>query len=559
MVIFPQSGNSIIIYELDQPKENGIITVVTLLRFICNKYLGGKTMMEKIQRFGGAMITPVLLFAFNGIMLSFAILLKNEDIVGSIASDGTMWTNMWTVVENAGWVVFNHMEILFVLGLPIGLAKKATGRAALASFVIYMFWNTNINTILNVWDFGIDLSTVGETIGIKEIAGVATLDTNLIGALAVAGITIWLHNRFYDTTLPEWLGVFSGTSFVVILGFILMIPFAFLTVWIWPVVQQYIYQLQDFMAQTGTFGVGIYVFLERILIPTGLHHFIWQPFELGPAIVEGGVLNSWLENLSEIAAYSGSLREIFPQGGFGFHNYSKVFAPIGIGLAFIATSKPEKRKVTAALVIPTALTAILAGITEPFEFTFLFLAPQLFFVHALLAAGMSMTLYALGVAGNIGGGLISNLSYFLIPMAKNHLNAVILFFVVGLAFSAIYFFVFRFAILKWDIKTPGREDDLKVKMYSKDDYKQKSSKENPNKEKAAHFLEGLGGPENILEVNNCVSRLRLKVKDEDLVKEDAYFKAGGAHGVVRKDKAIQVIVGLEVPKVRDFFDELRQK
>lgn len=516
-------------------------------------------MMQKIQRFGGAMITPVLLFAFNGIMLSFAILLKNQDIVGSIAAEGTLWTNMWTIVENAGWVVFNHMEILFVLGLPIGLAKKAQGRAALASFVIYMFWNQNINTIMSLWDFGIDLTAVDSTIGIKEIAGVATLDTNLIGALVVAGIVIWLHNRFYDTTLPEWLGVFSGTSFVVILGFLLMIPFAFITVWVWPVIQGFIYQLQDLMAQTGTLGVGIYVFLERILIPTGLHHFIWQPFELGPAIVEGGVLNSWLENMPEIAAYSGTLREIFPQGGFGLHNYSKVFAPIGIGLAFIATSKPEKRRVTAALVIPTALTAILAGITEPFEFTFLFLAPQLFFVHALLAAAMSMTVYAFGVSANIGGGLISNLSYFIIPMAQNHLTGVILFFVVGFAFSAIYFFVFRFAILKWDIKTPGREDASEVKMYSKRDYKEKESKANPNREKALHFLEGLGGAENITEVNNCVSRLRLKVKDESLVKDDAYFKAGGAHGVVRKGNAVQVIVGLEVPKVRDFFDELRTK
>lgn len=516
-------------------------------------------MMQKIQRFGGAMITPVLLFAFSGIMLSFAILFQNEDIVGTIASDGTLWANMWKIVENAGWVVFNHMEILFVIGLPIGLAKKSAGRASLAAFVIYMTWNQNINTILNTWDFGINLAEVADTIGIKEIAGVATLDTNLVGALAMSGLVIWLHNRFYDTPLPEWLGVFSGTSFVVILGFILSIPLAFLTVWIWPSVQEFIYQLQDVMANSGTAGVGIYVFLERILIPTGLHHFIWQPFELGPAIVEGGVLNSWLENLGEIAAHTGSLREVFPEGGFGFHNVSKVFAPIGIGAAMIKTARPEKRQKAIALIVPTALTAILAGITEPFEFTFLFLAPQLFFIHALLAAGMSMTMYALGVAANIGGGLISNFSYFIIPMWNNHLDSILIFFGVGFAFSVIYYLIFNFAITKWDLKTPGREpENMDVKMYSKQDYKNKKGETvtNPNQKKAIHFLEGLGGAENIAEVNNCVSRLRLKVNDASLVADDQYFKEGGAHGVVRKDNAIQIIVGLEVPKVRDFFDDL---
>lgn len=532
-------------------------------------------MMEKLQRFGGAMFTPVLLFAFNGILLSLAIAMQNEMIIGSIAADGTFWSNIWSVFEAGGWTIFNNMEILFVIGLPIGLAKKASARAALASFVVYMTWNNFIFAILQTWDFGVDVSQeIGGVSGLSDIGGVTTLDTNLIGALLIAGITVWIHNRYFEMKLPQWLGVFQGTSMVVIIGFFVTLPLAFLTAWIWPPIQNVIFQAQGFMAGSGTLGVGSYVFLERILIPTGLHHFIYQPFEYGPAIVEGGLLPYWMENLSEIAASSGSLRDIIPEAGFGFHNVSKVFAPIGIGTAFVMTAKPENRKKTIALIVPTALTAIMAGITEPFEFTFLFLAPQLFAVHALLASLLSMTLYMLGVSAVIGGGLLSNISYFIVPMATNHLDAVLLFFGVGLAFSTIYFFIFRFAILKWDIKTAGREENGEAKLFKKADYREKKAKEknqlahergnatvpagggalDSNAQRALDFLEGLGGASNIDNINNCATRLRVSVKDDSLVESDSFFKNAGAHGIVRKGKAFQVIVGLDVPQVRELFE-----
>lgn len=533
-------------------------------------------MMEKLQRFGGAMFTPVLLFAFNGILLAFSIAMQSELILGTLASEGTFWSNIWSIVEAGGWTIFNNMEILFVIGLPIGLANKASARAALASFVVYMTWNNFIAGILGIWgsNFGVDYSqTVGGISGLKEIGGVKTLDTNLIGALAIAGLTVWIHNHYFEKKLPEWLGVFQGTSMVVIIGFFTTLVLAFLTVWIWPPIQDLISQAQGFMAGSGSIGVGLYVFLERILIPTGLHHFIYQPFEYGPAVVEGGLVPYWMEHLNEIASTSGNLRDIIPEAGFGFHNVSKVFAPIGIGTAFIVTAKPENRKKTFALVLPTALTAIMAGITEPFEFTFLFLAPQLFAVHALLAALLSFTLYSLGVSAVIGGGLLSNISYFIVPMASNHLNAVLLFFGVGLVFSVIYFFIFRFAILKWNIKTPGREDTGEAKMFKKADYREKRAKEknkeshdqgssdndptadlDPNAQKAIHFLEGLGGGNNITNINNCATRLRVSVADESLVAEDGFFKQYGAHGLVKNGKALQVIVGLDVPQVREYFE-----
>lgn len=526
-------------------------------------------MMEKLQRFGGAMFVPVLLFAFNGIVLSLAIAFQNELIVGSIAASGTLWQEVWSIFEAGGWTIFNNMELLFVIGLPIGLAKKANARASLEAFVVYMTWNNYIAKMLELWgsSFGVDYGQeVGGVSGLKLIGGVKTLDTNLIGAIVISAIVVWIHNHYFEKKLPDWMGIFQGSSLVVIIGFISMFPIALLTAWGWPSVQGIISQMQGFLASSGTLGVGIYVFLERILIPTGLHHFIYQPFTYGPAVVEGGIEPFWLENLNYFASTPGSLRSLFPEGGFALHIVSKMFAPLGIGAALVATAKPEKRKQTIALIVPTALTAILAGITEPFEFTFLFLAPQLFAVHAVLAGFLGATLYALGVAGDVGSGLLTVITKFIVPMWANHIDAVLIVFGVGFAFSAIYFLIFRFAILKWDIKTPGREDVDEVKMYRKSDYKEKKANgkagktitagENGFSERAEVFLEGLGGPDNITLVNNCATRLRVSVKNSRLVKEDSFFKQGGAHGLVRKGNAFQVIVGMDVPQVREQFERL---
>lgn len=521
-------------------------------------------MMQKLQRFGGAMFAPVLLFSFAGIILSLSILFQNEMIIGSIAAEGTFWRNLWSIIESGGWTVFNQIELLFVIGLPLGLAKKASGRAALEAFVIYMTFNNFIAKILEIYgaNFGVDYSLdPGGTSGLKLIGSVKTLDTNIIGAILIAAIAVWIHNRYFETKLPDWLGIFQGSTFVYIIGFFISLPLAFLTAWIWPTIQGGIFHLQGWMAGSGAFGVWVYVFLERILIPTGLHHFVWQPFILGPAAIEGGLEPGWLRSLGDIASNPAPLIEQFPLGGFALHNVSKIFAPIGIGAAFYATSKKEKRAEVLALVLPTAFTAIMAGITEPFEFTFLFIAPQLFLVHALLAATLSTTLYMFGVVGDIGSGLIAVLSKFIIPLWSNHSGAIITWLIIGLIFSAIYFIVFRFMILHFDFKTPGREsDDEEVKMYSKADYKEAKATSETSKGKsafaiqAAEYIDLLGGADNITDVNNCATRLRISVEDPEILTSDSAFKSIGAHGVVRNGKAIQIIVGLDAPQVRDEVD-----
>ncbi|WP_080145812.1 alpha-glucoside-specific PTS transporter subunit IIBC [Marinilactibacillus piezotolerans] len=530
-------------------------------------------MMEKLQRFGGAMYTPVILFAFTGIMIALSTLATNELILGSIAAEGTIWTRVWEIIEGGAWVVFDHMELLFVIGLPIGLAKKANGRAALESLVIYLTFTTYVSGIIEFFGpaFNVDfLQEVGGESGLAMIAGIKTLDTNIIGAIAIAGISVWLHDRFFDTKLPDWLGIFQGSALVVIIGFFAMIPIAVLVSWIWPMIQNGISSLQSLLASSGIAGVWSYVFLERLLIPTGLHHFIYQPFAYGPAIVEGGTTAYWLENLNTFANSTAPMRDLFPEAGFTFHNYSKIFAPLGIAAAFYATANSDKKKKTLALIVPITLTAVLAGITEPIEFTFLFIAPPLFLLHAILAATLSATAYMAGLSSDVGGGLIRSMAQFVIPMSNNHMIQVLIWLGVGLAFSAIYFFSFRYMIMKFDYKTPGRELETEVKMHSKKEYRDKKKKEkegaavsepaiegaNQYTPQAAHYLEALGGPNNILNVNNCATRLRVSVKNSDLLAPDSHFKEAGAHGLVKKGNAIQVIIGLDVPQVRDQFENL---
>ena len=331
-------------------------------------------------------------------------------------------------------------------------------------------------------------------------------------------------------------------------------------------VQDGIASLQSFLVASGAFGVWVYTFLERILIPTGLHHFIYTPFVFGPAVVEGGIVTYWAQHLSEFSASSEPLKELFPQGGFALHGNSKIFGILGIALAIYVTAKKEKKKIVAGLLIPITLTAVIAGITEPIEFTFLFISPLLFFVHSLLAATMATLMYAAGVVGNMGGGLIEILTLNWIPLFHQHGSTYVFQILIGLSFTAIYFFVFRFLILKLDIATPGREKDQQqeTKFYSKKDYKAKKESEKEvsaaqeiaETDQAVLCIKALGGKENIAEVTNCATRLRVSVYDESKVEPDSTFKSFGVHGVVRNGKALQIIIGLSVPQVRERVEKL---
>ncbi|HDC4368529.1 TPA: PTS transporter subunit EIIC [Enterobacter cloacae] len=523
-------------------------------------------MLSQIQRFGGAMFTPVLLFPFAGIVVGIAIMLRNPLFVGeALTAPDNLFAQIVHIIEEGGWAVFRNMPLIFAVGLPIGLAKQAQGRACLAVLISFLTWNYFINAMGMTWGpfFGVDFSaepTAGS--GLAMIAGIKTLDTSIIGAIAISGIVTAIHNRFFEKPLPVFLGIFQGTSFVAIIAFFVMIPCAWLTLLGWPKVQMGIESLQAFLRSAGALGVWVYTFLERILIPTGLHHFVYGPFIFGPAAVEGGIQVYWAQHLQAFSQSTLPLKTLFPEGGFALHGNSKVFGSVGIALAIWYTASAENRVKVAGLLIPATLTAVLVGITEPLEFTFLFISPLLFAIHAVLAATMATVMYTFGVVGNMGGGLLDQfLPQNWIPMFHNHGSTVFTQIGIGVCFTGLYFVVFKTLIERLNLKTPGREES-EIKLYSKADYKaargQTTAPAAASQQvgQAAGFLQALGGAANIESINNCATRLRIALVDMAQTQSDEVFKALGAHGVVRRGNGIQVIVGLHVPQVRDQLESL---
>ncbi|CAM3153795.1 PTS system maltose-specific IIB component, Glc family (TC 4.A.1.1.8)/PTS system maltose-specific IIC component, Glc family (TC 4.A.1.1.8) [Lactobacillus bombicola] len=536
-------------------------------------------MMQKFQKFGAAMFVPVLLFSFAGIVVALGSLFTNQQVLGSLANPGTTWNSIWDTISAGGWTVFKQEALLFVVGLPIGLANKSKGRAAMESVITYMTYNYFIGAILTHWgkNFGIpnfakvQLIENSTNYGLTEIAGIKTLDTSIIGALIVAGIVIWLHNRYFDKKLPEWLGTFQGSTYVYILGFFIMIPVAVLTCWGWPKVQLGIGGIQQFIVKSGVIGVWIYNFLNRVLIPTGLHHLVYIPFQYGPAVVAGGLQPYWLQHLSQFALSTHPLKQLAPAMGFQLYGNEKVFlAPI-ICLAFYATAKKSKKKQTSALLIPAALTSFFAGITEPIDFTYLFAAPILWIIYSIIAATMNTVMFSLGVVGNFSGGAIDMAAENWIPLWNHHWQTFLIQFIVGIIFAIITFFIFKFMIKKFNYITPGREDDdQEVQLLNKKEYQNRKNlqsqnfdnnktESNPYIDRAIAFLDLLGGDENIKELSSCATRLRVSVKDPEKLGTDAQFKAAKAISVVHHGKAIQVIVGLDVAQVLEAMQELRKK
>lgn len=529
-------------------------------------------MMQKIQRFGGAMFTPVLLFAFAGIMIGIGTLFTTEAIMGGLANPDSLWYQCWNVILQGGWTVFNQLPLLFVVGLPIGLAKKQHARCCMEALVLYLTFQYFLSTILSQWggNFGVNFAAeVGGSSGLTLVANIKTLDMGMIGALLISGIAIMIHNKFFDTKLPEWMGTFSGSSFVVIVGFFALLPVALASAWLWPMVQNGMRAFQSFISNAGAVGVWVFICMERLLIPFGLHHLLYFPFFYDSAVVNGGVYSTWANQLPELAASSESLKSLAPYAWPTMTGLSKIFGCPGIALAFYTTAKSSKKKKIAGLLIPITLTAIVCGVTEPIEFTFLFIAPVLFVVHALLAATLSTVAYLLGVVGVLSGGLIEMSALNFIPLMASHWPTYLTLLIVGLVFTGIYFVVFRFLILKFNFKTPGREDDEEeITFHTKKDYKEKkanntltdtnqSTTENTTQDSlAVKILAALGGKDNIIDVTNCVTRLRVNVKDETLVQSDAYFKSIGTHGIKATKTAIQVIVGLSVVGVREEFEAL---
>lgn len=503
------------------------------------KLLGG------LEIFAKAMVQPLMYLSSAGILMVIGVLLTNDMLTAMIPF--LQWKPIQIfgdLIYNCVMVIINNLAVVFAIGIPAALAKKEKHKAALIGFMSYIMYLTASNTILTSLN---QLAQPSEMLGLigtgqANILGIQVVDASVFGGIILGCITGYVFNRTSEKKFKGALQIYSGANFTFICMFFVAILFGVVMNFVWPLAQQGIASIANVIKSTGTFGLFLYGFLERILVPTGLHHLIYTPFQFSDL---GGVLQVGSDTVA--GAYAIVMTEMnLPVDRFSDSIYymatgfTKMFGYIGIGAAFIHTAHKENKKKVKAAVIPLVVTAVLASVTEPLDFMFVFCAPLLFVVHSAIAGIFIALLKVFDVTAFCGGNLLASLIMNItVGVEKTHWPVMI---ILGIVQILVYFVVFSFLIKKFNYKTPGRED-VEVGVN-----KENSKQANVNTD-IANIVNGLGGKENINTVENCITRLRVNVKDESIVNEDIINKMPNS-GIVRKGKDIQIVFGLHVPDVR---------
>ena len=529
------------------------------------------------QQIGKSLFLPIAILPFAGILLGIGSSFTNETTIATyglsgILHPGSLLYGLMMMLNYAGNAIFGNLALIFALAVALGMAKKEKGVAVLSSGIFYLVMLTTINVLLTLNGSIVD-GQVADTVkdgAIASVLGIQTLQMGVFGGIIAGVIAAMLCNKFYKTQLPDALSFFAGTRFVPIVCMVFGIVTGAILFVVWPIVQNGIYALGGLVQASGYAGTFIYGCIERALIPFGLHHIFYMPFWQtgvgGSAVIDGinvmGAQNIFFAQLASPETTQFSVDACrFLTGKYPF----MMGGLPGAALAMYVCARPEKKKQTGSLLFSVALTSFLTGVTEPIEFTFLFLAPALFAIHVVFAGLSFMTCHILNicVGTTFSDGLIDLILYGVLPgQAKS--NWMMLIPVIAVYF-VLYFFVFRFFILKWNLKTPGREDDgEEVRMISKEEYRQatgvgvaggKAAVAAANfDEKSATILRGVGGVDNLVDIDCCATRLRLTLVDGGKVNE-ALLKSTGASGVVIKGAGIQVIYGPSVTIVKSNFEE----
>lgn len=512
-----------------------------------------------LQRVGRSFMLPIALLPVAGLLLGIGSSFTNETMLAAYGLDsfihpGTIIYTILDVMSQTGSAVFNNLPLLFAMGVAIGMARKEKEVAALSGAVAYLIMNTAIQAMINAAG-GVDAMPANST---TEMLGITTLQMGVFGGIVVGLGVAALHNKFYKIELPQVLAFFGGTRFVPIISSITYLIVGIAMFYIWPVVQTGIAALGNLVLASGYAGTFLYGLLERSLIPFGLHHVFYMPFwqtAVGGTAVIDGVTVTGAQNIffAELASKSTTVFSVeatrFMAGKFPF----MMFGLPGAALAMYHCAKPEKKKVAGGLLLSAALTAFLTGITEPLEFTFIFVALPMYAVHCVLAGLSFMLMHILnvGVGMTFSGGLIDLVLFGVMQgNAKTHWIWVV---VVGVVYFVLYYVIFRFMITKFDYKTPGRDDAEEVKLYTRADVNARdAASSNPAAAAdpvSALIVEGLGGKANLSDVDCCATRLRVTVKDAALVKNDV-LKQSGASGVICKGNGVQVVYGPKVAVIK---------
>ena len=403
--------------------------------------------------------------------------------------------------------------------------------------------------------------------GITVIDGIKTLDTGIIGPLAVSATVVAIHDRFYDAKVPDWLGTFSGSSLVYLISFFAVLALAAISAAIVPFAYAVTETLRHALAVVGPFGVGIFVFLERALEPMGLHHLLYMPIYYDNLVIYDGIYATWTNLLPILSHSTRPLNELAPWAGFTATGWGKLFGLPAIAAAFYFTAKPERRAGLKVILLPAIVASVVCGVTEPLEFLFMFTYPGLYLLYAVLSSCLAMTMNFFGIVGIFSGGLMEMTAFNFIPLMRMHAGSYLLALGIGLMFSAVFFLVFRGLILAFDLKTPGREhhiasDAALARLTGKSSAKEGTAQNGTdNQSSQDHLLAEqvvalLGGVSNIVGATNCATRLRVEVAEPSVVADNAAFVAAGAKGLIITGKTAQVIIGISVPRVKEHFDQI---
>lgn len=532
-----------------------------------------------LQRIGRSFMLPIAILPVAGLLLGIGSSFTNATTIETygltkILGDGTILHYLLMIMNKVGSAVFDNLPLIFAVGVAIGMAKKEKEVSALSAVIAYFVMNTAINAMLINNGLILENGEIAESVlegTITSVCGIQSLQMGVFGGIIVGLGVAALHNRFYRIQLPSALSFFGGTRFVPIISTIVYMFVGILMYFVWPAVQNGIFALGGLVTGSGYVGTLIFGLIKRVLIPFGLHHVFYMPFwqtavggtmEVAGQMVQGGqnIFFAQLADSANIAHFSADATRYF-SGEFIF----MIFGLPGAALAMYQCAKPEKKKAAGGLLLSAALACMATGITEPLEFSFLFVAPALFAVQVILAGSAYMIAHMLNVAVGLtfSGGF---LDFFLFGILQgNEKTSWLRVIPVGIIYFLLYYFIFKFMIRKFDFKTPGREeDDVETKLYTKADVNarkaaagevQASDSEDPVSEA---ITRGLGGKKNISDVDCCATRLRCTIHDASRV-NDSILKATGASGVVHKGNGVQVIYGPNVTVIKSNLEDYLEK
>lgn len=516
---------------------------------------------------------PIAVLPVAGLLLGIGSSFTNETTIATyglqgILGNGTVLHALLMIMSKAGNVIFDNLPIIFAVGVAIGMAKAEKEVAALSAMISFFVMHASINAVLLLAGKVLADGTIAPDVlegTIASVCGIQTLQMGVFGGILVGLGVAALHNRFYKIELPNALSFFGGSRFVPIISTVTYVGIGILMYFIWPAVQNGIFALGGLVTGTGYFGTLIFGIIKRALIPFGLHHVFYMPFWQtavgGTMMVDGNLIqggqNIFFAQLasSDVMHFSADATRYF-SGEFIF----MIFGLPGAALAMYRCAKPEKKKAAGGLLLSAALACMFTGITEPIEFSFLFVAPMLFAVQVILAGSAYMVAHILNIAVGLtfSGGLLDLVIFGVLQ--GNAKTSWIRIIPAGIVYFLLYYVLFSFLIKKFDLKTPGREDDdEETKLYTKADVNARrteakegescSQAENSKDSRSAAIAMGMGGRNNITSVDCCATRLRCSIADSSLV-DEKLLKSTGAVGVIVKGQGIQIIYGPQVTVIK---------